>query len=277
MKCVLISVDLRKAFETESHRKLKNKLIKYGCDIQTMKWINSYLTSRKQLVKLSNNVSQALEIDSISVPQEDNLSSEFFITYINDMTNALLNSKTVLYADDSTFIIFGKSYEELQLKLNEDIESLYTWLRDNELILNENKSNFMIMSRPRDEIDLYVKIGNQLIKRVKSTKILGVIIDQSLHFEEHINDICEKANIRLNFISRLRYSVPKSTVKLIFEAMVFPIIKYCSPIIGYTYAKHTNRLEILIRRAARITTFSGLTPITYHSFKNSNEKFLLKL
>jgi hypothetical protein len=67
MKCFIISVDLRKAFETVSHRKLKNKLIKYGCDIQTMKWIDSYLTSRKQFVKLLNNVSQALEMDSISV------------------------------------------------------------------------------------------------------------------------------------------------------------------------------------------------------------------
>ncbi len=55
--------------------------------------------------------------------------------YINDITNALLNSKTVLCADDSTFIIFGKSYEELQLKINEDMESLYRWPKDNELIL----------------------------------------------------------------------------------------------------------------------------------------------
>ncbi len=114
----------------------------------------------------------------------------------------------------------------------------------------------IVMGRPRDEIDLYVKIGNHLIKRVKSTKILGIIIDQSLHFEEHINDICEKANIRLNVMSRLRYSVPKSTVKLVFDTMVFPIIKYCSPVFDYTYVKHTNRLGILIRTAARITIFS---------------------
>jgi uncharacterized UPF0160 family protein len=78
-------------------------------------------------------------------------------------------------------------------------------------MLNSQKSNFMVMEQSRDNIDLHVRISDQIIKRVKSTKLLGVIIDQSLPFEEHINEICNKANTRLSFMSRLRHYVPKDS------------------------------------------------------------------
>jgi hypothetical protein len=45
---------------------------------------------------------------------------------------------------------------------------------------------------------------------------------------------------------------------VVFEALIFPLIDYCSIAYGFTYKTHVNRIQVLIRRAT-IITFSGFT------------------
>ncbi len=76
----------------------------------------------------------------------------------------------------------------------------------------------------------------------------------------------------MNLFARLRHYVPQSTAKLAFEALIFPLIDYCSIAYGFTYKTHVNRIEVLIRRAARIITTSGLTASDVPLFQQLNWK-----
>ena len=80
----IIYLDLKKAFDTISHSKLLNKLQNLGIDDLTLKWFVSYLTGRRQCVKLNDITSNTLPI-TYGVPQGSILGPILFSLYINPL------------------------------------------------------------------------------------------------------------------------------------------------------------------------------------------------
>ena len=56
-------------------------------------------------------------------------------------------------------------------------------------------------------IQVNLIVENQIIDTSTCEKLLGVIFDQKLTFNAHIDDICKKAGLKLNALSRI---APKS-------------------------------------------------------------------
>ena len=55
------------------------------------------------------------------------------------------------------------------------------------------------------------------IKNTNSQKLLGVITDQKLNFEEHIKTICQTAGKKLNALTRLSYLIVPYQLRLILN------------------------------------------------------------
>ena len=111
----LFFVDLKKAFDTESHETLLIKLSNYGIRGVAYDLIHSYLHNRQQFV--SNNLSKSdLKLTHCGVPQGSSLDPLFFFVYINDL-NFALKSQPRLFADDTCLIVKGLNPEQLQTKL----------------------------------------------------------------------------------------------------------------------------------------------------------------
>jgi len=49
-----VFVDFKRAFDTVNHFKLLSRLLTFGFSNQTVKWIQSYLSDRKQCVQIKN-------------------------------------------------------------------------------------------------------------------------------------------------------------------------------------------------------------------------------
>ncbi len=56
-KCVVVSLDLKKAFDTISHMILLLKLKKIGRDFKALKWFYSFLENRLQFVCFNKKIS----------------------------------------------------------------------------------------------------------------------------------------------------------------------------------------------------------------------------
>ena len=72
----------------------------YGIRDLANDWFKSYLTERKQFVRL-NNIDSRTENISIGVPQGSVLGPLLFSIYVNDMPNCLKFSEANLFADDT--------------------------------------------------------------------------------------------------------------------------------------------------------------------------------
>ena len=96
-----VFLDFSKAFDTINHEILVKKLSSfYGFSMSAKELIQSYLTNRKQFVRLSNANSETENIE-IGVPQGSVLGPLLFIVYINDLLNSAPNLSYVLFADDT--------------------------------------------------------------------------------------------------------------------------------------------------------------------------------
>ena len=251
-KCIVISLDLKKAFDLVSHELLLNKLFKYGCNEITLKWFKSYLQNRNQFVKTANNVSDIRSVGSVSVPQGSIGGPLLFLLFINDLTELPLNGKITLFADDTTLTLTGNTFDEVVMKTNQDLELIHNWLTKNKLLLNLDKSNYMVMGRPRNDLTLNIKVGSHSLQRVFQTTILGVVWNSNLNFEYHLSKTCQIITKRISFLSRIRYFFPKKTVSLIYNAIVLPYFDFADVIWGHTYEKHLKRLSRLQSRAAKV-------------------------
>ena len=83
---------------------------------------------------------------------------------------------------------------------------MQTWLKDNQLTLNINKTNYIIFKSFRKKLNakLTFKINEKIIQNAKETKFLGIIIDEHLTWKSHIDYITKKLLKVSNILCKVR-------------------------------------------------------------------------
>ena len=179
LKVGALFMDLSKAFDTLDHSLLLAKLSAYGFDNNSLSFVRSYLTNRIQRCKIENHFSNWREITT-GVPQGSILGPLLFNIFINDIFLVVESSNVSVcnYADDNTLFAFGKTFDEVTKKLQNDFLILDEWFFNNFLVVNSDKCHFMALGTPNTLPNF--KCKNITIKNSASEKLLGVIIDNIL-------------------------------------------------------------------------------------------------
>ena len=84
--------------------------------------------------------------------------------------------------------------------MEKDSKILLTWVSNNGLKANPDKFHF-ILNNPDDKYS--INIQNFPILNGKCEKLLGIKIDNSLPFTEHVADLCSKASQELHALPRV--------------------------------------------------------------------------
>ena len=188
-----LCLDFAKAFDTVNHDILLSKLNHYGIRGTVLQWFQSYLSSRKQTVRISETNSELRNVTS-GVPQGSILGPLLFLIYINDLRAVSQITFPIMYADDTNIFIRGKDLPKMEHDLNIEIQNISQWLKANKLSLNIKKTCTMTFSNipsVRKRIN-NIDIDGTQIDTVSHTQFLGVIIDNKINWNEHIKYTCKK-------------------------------------------------------------------------------------
>ena len=246
-----VFIDLKKAFDTVDHTILLQKLNHIGIRGVAYDWLANYLTNRKQYV-LYNGTESSVKQIVCGVPQGAILAPLLFLLYINDLANVSNMVKLVLFADDTNLYMSGGNIEQLMMSLNRELVKLESWFKVNKLSLNVAKTNFMVFTNRSVSIPVVIKLCGLTIDRVNVTKFLGVLIDQSLNWKVHIEDLCLKLRKSTSIIFKASLVINSDACRTLYCTLFLPYITYCAEVWGNAYTTTLSRVIISQKRVIRV-------------------------
>ena len=169
----------------------------YGISGTALSWFTSYITDRRQAIKIGNCFSDMLPT-SCGVPQGSVLGPLLFTLYTTPLSSVIQshNLEHHLYADD-TQIYVSLTTPDMFRSLNQLIDCLQDssiWMKNSKLKLNVDMTEFLIIgtSTQRAKLDGFfpTHILSQSITPAASVLNLGVTFDENFNFKQHISKTC---------------------------------------------------------------------------------------
>jgi hypothetical protein len=252
----LTCIDLSKAFDCIQFDILISKLKKLGLKSFFLNLLISYLYGRKQAVKIDEFLSIFLLIDTGS-PQGGVLSGLFFDLYINSIFDLHLLGKLSLYCDDMSLISSGDETQELKANIETDLDLIKIWLNNHFLSPNVTKTKYVLFQGRRvfenfTETAMNIQFNGNVIERVESVKILGLVVDETLSFRNHIDEIKKKIIPFIYALRRARKFISVNTAKSLYYAYIQSHFVYMSTIWSGISVGLMKSLEVIQRKALRI-------------------------
>ena len=212
------------------------------------------------MCKINDSISNVKKI-RCGVPQGSNLGPLLFLIYINDLPNCLETTRASMFADDANISCCSNSPNDIEPKLNTDLENVHKWLLANKLTLNTEKTEFMIVGSRQKINDMpnfpHVVIGDQIINQVSSKKVLGVIINDQLKWHDHNDAQCKKISKGIALLRRAKPFATLDTLLTMYKSLLLPHFTYCSTVWHDGNNSHITKLQKLQKRAARVITNSS--------------------
>ena len=111
----------------------------------------------------------------------------------------------------------------IEKTVNTELRKVHRWLIINKLALSVEKSNFVLFhsaSRVPSRT-IKIKIGNKRIAEEKYVKFLGVLVDSTLSWKPHIQELTKKLTKITGIFYKLRYFISISQFVMLYNALVF--------------------------------------------------------
>lgn len=267
-KCIGVFLDLKKAFDTVSIPLLLRKLEVMGFRGVALSWFESYLTGRKQFVRMDNCSGEMGKV-IFGVPQGSVLGPTLFLVYINDLCRmGIASARVVTFADDTAIIFRGKTWAEVKSLAELGMTQVACWLENNLLTLNTSKTKYLcfhITQRtcPPDDLcslkihsphcrNLLPHCGCQSIDRCSQIKYLGIILDDKLNWKPHIDSLVSKTRKLLHIFKKLRNVTKGSLIKTVYFSLCQSILTYCIVVWGCAGKTILLKLERAQRSALKV-------------------------
>jgi len=184
------------------------------------------------------------------------LSPLTFIILIDDLNADCMIHK---FVDDTTLSEFIDKGQASQMDVN--VTQLLNWSSNNHMNVNFKKTKEMIINTSHCNFLNKLSVSYVEIERVNVFKLLGVHINQSLKWDDHVSAImCNKAATRIYFLKQLkRSSVNPDDLYHFYR----PILEYACPVWHSSLTvEHINRIE-----AALIIWISAVGTVCLHCTK----------
>ena len=205
-------------------------------------WFASYLSDRKQCVKINKTMSDQ-QIIIQGVPQGSILGPLFFLLSVTDLP--LQDSLGLtLFAEDAAGSAHGIDLKSVQYELQIISDIVNSWCCANNMAIGIDKTKCMLMGskqKPRTIVNsekcLNLEVLGYKIEQVTSQKLLGIQIDNSLTSNEQIAKIKKTVLFKLSLLRKIKKSSYYKPPALLFSTTTLTLITITAALSGVKLAK----------------------------------------
>ena len=272
---VLLLLDLSAAFDTLDHQILLSRLNSvFGIQSTALQWFQSYLSDRYQSTSVNNSSSSPSEL-MYGVPQGSVLGPILFILYTTPLSDIIANHSVnhQLFADDTQLQKSAPLNEVTNLtkELNACTDNIKTWMTENQLKLNDDKTEALLFpfssSLKPSTVPLpdSITLGSRNIPFSDSARNLGFILVSKLSMKKHIIKICQTAYFELKRISSIRRfleSLKTRPNETLVTSYILSRLDYCNCLLMGTPNSVIQPLQKIQNFAARLVL---LAPRHHHA------------
>ena len=248
---ICLFIDFEKAFDSVWKKGLLVKLHDLGIKGKILNLINSFLMNRIVSLNINGKVGDARKCADVGVPQGSALSPILFRIFILDLAEELENNENVSilkFADDGTIHISGITTTACLATLEDALNTIHAWSKKWRLVINcqPDKTEVICFStaeRDRSLLPNTFKLGDSDIRLVQSSKVLGLIIDENLNFQEHSKYVYKKLChiwVKVCQYSNRHWGFNVKTMLTILRTLFLPTLMYA----GHIWINQQNLKEI---------------------------------
>lgn len=262
----MLAYDVEKAFDSVWHKGLLFKMIKYKFPTYIVKLVKSFITKRSFHVSINGCTSKTHNILA-GVPQGSVLSPILYNIFMSDFK--ISSCVKGMFADDTSVQKASNNPKIIVKSLNKASQELSDFCAKWKIRLNGSKTQASFFTRRRAERwypSEEVTVLNSKIPWNYRIKTLGLTLDKTLTFSEHIELTVEKSLRLFGSLYPLlnkRSRLNTHNKMLIYKAIIRSTLLYACPVWGECAPSHINKLQIIQNKCLKL--IYGL-PVTYPTY-----------
>ena len=237
-----------------NHPLLLSKLYSLGLDPSSVTWFQSNISGCSQVIHVSNATSSPGSTTS-GILQGSVLGLTLFSPFINDLPSVLTSDCTVLFANDTTIFLVNNNCRLLSSSLQSYLKLASSWMTNNRLKLNAEKTECMLIHSPRTRVNpspLHIHLSGSEIEQVSSFKLLGMLINDTLTWINHINHVATRVGCDVNLLRCLSWFLPRSLLVLYLKSYILSVVDYCDVVWDNCTQHDSSRLQSLFNYACHL-------------------------
>lgn len=253
-KSAAVFVDLTAAYDTVWRQGLLYKLLKIVPCIKIYRLLENALSNRPFQVHLGGTNSSLRTLNN-GLPQGSVLAPLLFNLYIHDLPNT--RSRKFAYADDLALVTQEDNMEVAEVTLEKDLELLddyfFRW-RLCPSALKTEVACFHLCNKLANK-ELRVKFRDKFLRHNLFPKYLGITLDRSLNYKEHLNKLSGKLKSRNSIIQKLTgttWGANAATNRTTALSLVYSSAEYCSAV--WLNSTHTSAVDTQLNHTMRLFT-----------------------
>ena len=274
---IAAAADWANAFDRVDPTLATLNFIRLGVRPSLIPILISFMTNRKMTVKFNGCLSnpkplvgggpqgtlhgQTEYIVASDSCTRESVSHEDRFKYMDDLTvlelialSSVLTEYDFIHHVSSQVGIDEKYLPPSNTKTQDTLNDISDWTKRNLMLLNEEKSNYIIFTRSKQSFKTQLSMNNKPLEQLSVTKLLGVWLQEDLGWDKNTKEICKKAYSRVSMLTKLKY-VGINTEELIniYKLFIRSVTEYCSVVFHSSLTQlQSNKIENIQKTCLKI-------------------------
>jgi len=251
LKTGAVFLDLTAAYDTVWHTGLMAKLTNY-LPHWAYRAVELLLRNRRFRVHMGDDVS-AWRNQVNGLPQGSVLAPTLFCLYINDLPET--KSRKFAYADDICNATQAQAFTDLEKTLTDDLALMSKFCKQWRLIPSVTKTVTSVfhLHNASAKQELNVSLNGNILKHDPCPTYLGVTLDRTLSYKEHLKRTAAKIQTRNNLLTKLAgssWGAKADTLRTSALALCYSVGEYCCP--TWSRSAHTSLVDVALNHTMRL-------------------------